>query len=359
MKLILNRDEVINKLSLGSFIPYNVIGILENQTSEAYASESMDAVWVRNEYFNYVYGEAKPIQTHLMRLEDDFYGFSGVIDALAQQIYTEHLLHWYEPTNRYVLSDLPQVERCPYEVVSLGMEEAEGIDERYEYRQEGSLKRIRDAIANRPTSAIYQAGELASYVLVHEDNSIGYMYTKPEYRELGLGYWVTIDILKKMKSRGKVPFVEINQRNFKSQGLAKKTHLEKDALTPWFGIIKGKPKWFDEWNPLNGRSFMFTTLVHLRRVNGLSTCIETLHLEKENEHYVGRIEEKDQYAHFELILDPSQEAYCLKCHELKQMSLLELLAALSVHFPEENTSLVMENTPELIGKIGLCQVIKG
>lgn len=354
MEKMTDRIKIIESLRRGTYVPHNIIGILENRDSDAYVSEIGQAVWVENDYFNYVYGDPEAIKSHLESLSDGYYGFSGVYSTLAEAIYKPYLLHWFEPTDRYLFDGDKNEAPCPYDIVSIGPEEADGIDERYEYRQEGSLDRIKDAILNRPTSAIYQNGEIASYVLVHEDNSIGYMYTKPEYRELGLAYWVTCDIISKMKAINKIPFVEINQRNLKSQGLAHKTHLMKDVFTPWFGIIKGTPDWMKTWEPLEGASYILTTLIHLKLVGGVTSEIEAMKIEKIGEDYLCQIDEGGKKAHFQLINDPSNEAYVLKIMACEQLSLYEILCALTKHFPDANTPIVTaydENLVELIGCI--------
>ena len=274
MKASENRKEIIEKLKEAAFMPYNVIGILENRDLPVYYDANTRTVWADNAYFNYITGDASVIHKKIETLEDGFYGFSAVENELAQAIYHKYFLHWYEPTERHVFKgQIPDIE-SPYPVVSITIDEAKGIDDRYEYQQEGSLEKIKDAILNRPTSAIYLDDVISSYVLVHEDNSIGYMFTSEEHRHKGLGYWVTLDILRKMQALNQVPFVEINEKNLKSQGLAKKSGFEKDAFTPWFGIIKGVPKWFEEWDPLEGKSYFFTSMANLKYVDHIHSTVK-------------------------------------------------------------------------------------
>ena len=199
MQAISDKRATIKRLKNLSFVPYNVIGALENTENKCYIDETTDSVWVENHYFNYVAGDSDVLLNRIEALEDEFYGFSGVHGDLAASIYKKWFLHWFEPTERYVLKDDLPVEVCPYQVVKVPIEEAQGIDDRYEYKQDGSYDRIKDAILNRPSAAIYIDGQIASYVLVHEDNSIGYMFTLEKYRKLGLGYWVSLDIVKQIK----------------------------------------------------------------------------------------------------------------------------------------------------------------
>ena len=352
MLAITDKRAAIERLKNLPFVPYNVLGALENTENKSYIDEPTDSVWVENHYFNYVTGASEVISKKVDSLEDGFYGFSGVQGDLASQVYGKHFLHWFEATERYVLkSDFP-VEECPYQVVKVPIEEAQGIDDRYEYKQDGSLDRIKDAILNRPSAAIYIDGQIASYVLVHEDNSIGYMFTLDAYRKLGLGYWVSLDIVKQIQALGVVPFLEINKANFKSQGLAGKLGFEKDAFTPWFGIIKGVPDFFHTWDPLNGASYIFSSIAQLRVSDKLMSDIENIHFEKVEDTFIGVIDDGVKKATFKAVLDESKEAYIIKIDQLTEMTLYDLVCAMAVHFPEHNASIILPYDSLLVDQIG-------
>ncbi len=349
MKYIEDRFELIERLRQQPFVPYNVIGILENTENAVYSTNSVDSVWVENGYFNYICGAPEIILERIHSLEDGFYGFSGVEGHLAEAVYGNYLLHWYEPTDRYVYRGGLKEAVSPYEVFKVPIEEAEGIDARYEYQDETSLEKIKMAILNRPSSCLYLKGELASYVLVHEDNSIGFMYTADAHRKEGLAYWVTRDILEKMLNLEKIPFVEINWRNFKSQGLAAKTELIKDAFTPWFGIIKGTPEWFNEMRPYGDNPFVFTTLAQLRVAEGVKSNIKPPIFIKVENGYKFKLtdEERDICAEALLKLDESGEAYILEVISRQNVADYELIKSLAVFFPEENASLIVPYSEEL------------
>lgn len=361
MALVVEPDrlKVIEELKRREFVPYNVIGIIENTSDELRFDEETGAVWVSHGYFNYVTGNQSVIVRHLDSLDDGFYGFSAVEGGLAEAIYEGRFLHWCEPTERYVFGNPSaefdaMLEKCPYEVVRISLDEAEGIDERYEYQQEGSLDRIRDAILNRPTAAIYIEGAIASYVLVHEDNSIGYMFTLEAHRHKGLGYWVTLDLLRQMKANGKVSFVEITKKNFKSQGLAAKTGFIRDAYTPWFGIIKGFPEWFKTWDPFEGQSFYYSSLAQIRMVDGLTWQGVHMDFEKIGDGYQVRskVGERDAYTSFTMIPEDTKEAYVLTLTDRCEHTLYEVLCMIADGFPEQNASLIVKSEKSLEDWIG-------
>jgi len=134
-------------------------------------------------------------------------------------------------------------------VKSIDIKDAEIINHYYTYKDEVSLDKIKDDIENRPSSAIYVDGEIASWVLIHNDNSMGIMYTKEEYRGRGYAEYVTLDLANKILKSGHVPFLTIVDGNNMSPGLAKKCgFIHEGVYTDWFGIISGTPKEFIDWH---------------------------------------------------------------------------------------------------------------
>ena len=72
MKITEDRLNVIKwlKNQAPSFVPYNVIGIIENENQPVYFDTNKGAVWAQNQYFNYVSGDSETLKAHLETLED-------------------------------------------------------------------------------------------------------------------------------------------------------------------------------------------------------------------------------------------------------------------------------------------------
>jgi hypothetical protein len=343
---IQNRDQVIKRLSKQDYVALNIIGILENTDNKGYWEEESGTVWVENGYMNYIIGDVSVIKDHLKSLPDGFYGFSGVKAELAEAIYPEFFLHWLEPTERYVFQKELSSQKSPYEITTITMHEAEGINDRYEYKNEDSLERIKEAIEHRPSSGIYIDNKLASYCLVHEDNSIGYMYTLEEHRHKGLGYWVTLDILKKMNQRNSVPFVEIAKWNDKSQGLATKTGFTKDYYIPWFGIIKGSPPEIKEWGENYETSKMFVTMAQIRYNVHLPSITKKVTLERLDQTI--RYKLMDDANCFASILlkveddDQDDDTYIVSIESSMGYTIQDVLIGLAKHMPDKYAGFVLD-----------------
>lgn len=134
--------------------------------------------------------------------------------------------------------DRPKLEEMDgFDVGDLNLEDAPLIDEYYTYKNEYSLMQIEEAISERPTVGIRTTdGELASWVLVHPDGTMGIMYTKERFRQLGLGRVATNALISKQMDIGLIPYVHVVHGNDASVALTKKVGMEHVMEVIWFGI---------------------------------------------------------------------------------------------------------------------------
>ncbi len=227
----------------------NIAGILENEgrVSVFVDDEKIPGgVLVKGPWFHYLHTEREAFLDAViqrMLAEEDFYRFSGVWRPLAEKLWERFPLVWRASCDLYVLS-LDHVPESPVvqQPENVRIEDAEIIDRFYTYRNEHSLEKIRTCIEKRPSSAIYVDGEIACWLLIHEDNSFGIMYTKEEHRRKGYAQDVTHDLIAKQLAAGKTPFLQIVDGNSMSPGLAQKCGFEKRGCCDWFGILVGMPQ---------------------------------------------------------------------------------------------------------------------
>ncbi|MDF2673776.1 MAG: hypothetical protein K0R09_2041 [Clostridiales bacterium] len=241
----LNKNKIIN---------LNLIGFLENvPDAEVYVDNETHptGVMARKAYFTSLYTENDDFLNEVLDTlynKDGFYGFRAVYRPIAEKIRSRFLVNWESLNALYYLPakevDMSLIKNP---VRSIDIKDAETINHYYTYKDEISLDKIKDDIENRPSSAIYVDGDIASWVLIHNDNSMGIMYTKEEYRNRGYAEDVTIDLVSKILKSGHVPFLTIVDGNNMSPGLASKCgFIHEGVFTDWFGIISGTPKEFIE-----------------------------------------------------------------------------------------------------------------
>jgi len=238
---------IVEYLSKNKVVNLNILGVMENEPdAEIYVDneDSPNIVLVRYEYFNYIYTEDDELLDEMLEglFKDNFYGFSGVYRPLADKIRKRYSLTW---ESRCALHYLPEenldLNLIKNPVKAIDLEDAKVVDDFYTYRYPGSIEKIKKDILNRPSSAVYINNDIASWVLVHNDNSMGIMYTKEEYRKKGYAVDASIDLVSKIINQGKIPFLQIVASNTMSPALAAKCNFVSHGYADWFGIIAGIP----------------------------------------------------------------------------------------------------------------------
>lgn len=241
-------NAIINFLEKDLLINLNIIGIIENVLhADIYVDDEDNpkGVFIKKDYFHYIYSREDSFIDEVCNtfFKDGFYGFSGVEESIAKKIKEKFEVQWNNPCDLYYMPeenlDLNLIKN---EVKNIDIKDVEIIDNYYEYRHPGSIDVIKKDIEERPSSAIYIDDEIACWVLVHTDNSMGIMYTKEEHRRKGYAVDVTIDLTSKLLKNGKTPYLQIVNRNSMSPGLAEKCGFVPSGVVEWFGIIEGTPK---------------------------------------------------------------------------------------------------------------------
>lgn len=243
------RKPIYEFLNKNKIINLNLIGFLENvPDAEVYVDNETHPTGVvaRKGYFSSLYTENDAFLNEVLDTlyKDGFYGFRAIYRPIAEKIRSTFLVNWESLNALYYLKtkevDLSKIKNP---IKPIDIKDAEIINHYYTYKDEISLEKIKDDIENRPSSAIYVDGDIASWVLIHNDNSMGIMYTKEEYRGRGYAEEVTIDLVNKILKSGHVPFLTIVDGNNMSPGLANKCgFVHEGVYTDWFGIISGAPK---------------------------------------------------------------------------------------------------------------------
>ena len=248
MQQIALNAPVLAFLERNRIATLNLAGILRNEPDWALFVDDAEhplGVLVKGPWFWYVHSEDEAFLEALFREVDQnagFHRFSGVWRPLAERIKARYPLVWDAPCDLYHLppeNHRPELAQRAARAVDL--RDAEIIDEHYAYRHSGSLENIRSCIRDRNSSAIYVDGQPVCWLLVHEDDSLGIMYTLEEHRRRGYAVDVTVDLVTKQLAAGRTPFLQIRDDNGLSPGLARKCGFERHGSCDWFGIVSGTP----------------------------------------------------------------------------------------------------------------------
>lgn len=166
--------------------------------------------------------------------------FSGVELGLGDKIlqYCAGRVIWRNPCYLYYFPDnyanaiAPKAGRLgDIDICHAGL-----IDRHYNYRGEGSLQDIQECIQNRPGSAVYIDNQPVSWALLHRDDTMGFLYTLPNYRHNGCAYAIMADLINKTIASKRLPFAHIVHGNTASVKLTEKSGLKFSHDVVWFGI---------------------------------------------------------------------------------------------------------------------------
>lgn len=243
-----NSKVITDFLKEDILINLNILGIIENRPeAEIYVDnlENPKGILVNKGYMNYIYSRDNSFIEEIIERfnKDGYYGFAGIDRSIADRIRGRYGVDWCNPCTLYYMPkenlDLGKIKN---KVDSIDIKDAETIDYYYTFRGDDSLNAIKDDIINRPSAAVYKDGEIVCWVLTHDDNSLGIMYTKEEHRRKGYAEDVTIDIAEKHIEKGNIPYLQIIEGNGMSPGLAKKCGFVECGKVDWFGIKVGNPE---------------------------------------------------------------------------------------------------------------------
>lgn len=232
-----DRQELMDKIELTNYKMLNILGILRNTNQKVMVDdlENPKSFWMQDHYFNFLYSDDEQfIEEFSQAVGEAYFGFSGTTDEVFDYFNEHEMIQWKSTCGQYHYDGEP-FDIAPLDFLTL--EDAEYVDKHYEYNNDHSLEKIKDAILNRPTSCLRKDGVLISFVLLHDDDSIGYMYTLPEHRGKGYAYMLTKDILNKTMASGRLPYIQIVKGNTKSEQLAEKAGFKKHGEVHWFGVV--------------------------------------------------------------------------------------------------------------------------
>ncbi|MBN2794434.1 MAG: GNAT family N-acetyltransferase [Clostridia bacterium] len=238
-------ENIKNWLKSEGYLTLNIQGMIENTDYPIFTDDvnAPNGIYIKEGYFYYIYGKTSSfVEAFHETLEDSFIGFSGTNEVVLR-FYENYCMQWENSCRQYhypkkTVDELKVLE-------SLKIEDAAFVQEHYEYASDESYTSIQSAILNRPTSCLRNEEGLMSFVMLHDDNSIGYMYTLEKYRGQGHAYALTQSIVAKALETGRLPYIQIVYGNEPSMGLAKKSGFEYHGDVYWFGIVHTKGEDFE------------------------------------------------------------------------------------------------------------------
>ena len=87
-----------------------------------------------------------------------------------------------------------------------------------------------------PSAAVWLDGKPVSWCIMHNDKSLGMLYTMPEHRHKGYALQVMTALCNAVIAQGDTPYAYIRRDNVASQKLAEKYNLRRVKAADYFLI---------------------------------------------------------------------------------------------------------------------------
>lgn len=226
----LQKDEVRN-VNMINFIDNYPIHYAEKVGNSVIVKGTSDRDWI------YISSESKEeLELLKEKLEKNDKCFAIIEEWMVPILTKGYKIKWKLSTLRLFLPKDTLLLDNKYGVSDLKLEDANFIYENSDYKEYISTDYIKDRIKNGLSSGICDSGNLVAWGITQDDGAIGFLHVLPEYRLKGYGRDITLDLIKKVREQGKLPFVHIEEKNDRSMKLALSLGFKKDRVVSWFEI---------------------------------------------------------------------------------------------------------------------------
>ena len=227
---ILQKDK-INNLSMIGFIENGYAREVQIEGGSVMAKGFSDQMWV---YFSSNNDdELKELQKYLNK--DDKH-FGAVSDSVRKIIAKDKKIDWQITALQLHLPDEVKLKKGKYGVHKLSASDAEYIINESKYKDILSVPYLEDRITRSFSAGIYQKGKLAAWGLTHDEGAIGSLNVLKEFRGKGMGSAIVASLVEQIRSAGKIPFAQVEERNIPALKLCKKLGFLVDRSVTWLKL---------------------------------------------------------------------------------------------------------------------------
>lgn len=160
--------------------------------------------------------------------------FCAVSPFVTEYLKTRFDFEWETNCDLFVWNGKPLKREPKCKIGTIGSDYAQTISDGTHYHAD--LDDIKKCLLLHPSAAAYVDGKPVCWCLLHQEGSLGMLYTVPEYRRRGYALEVMTALVQQVVERGDVPFAYIVRDNVASQNLAAKYNMEKVCRADYFEI---------------------------------------------------------------------------------------------------------------------------
>jgi len=234
-----SKDETIRFLKNNEISNINIINFIENYPvhhleiigDSILAKGTSDKDWV------YISSNSEEeLNTIKNVLQNNDKNFAAIEEWMIPILTKDKKMKWKLSAVKLILLG----ERTLFESKNIFSEltpsDSEFIYQSSDYKDVISIDYIIDRITNGESTCIRHMDKPIAWAITQDDGAIGFLHVLPEYRKMGYGREVTMDLIKKVRKKNKIPFVHIEEENEKSMSLAMSLGFKKDKVVSWFEI---------------------------------------------------------------------------------------------------------------------------
>lgn len=227
-----------NKFGLDYLININLINSIENYgIIDKHSINNSHLVCVKSDFpwYHLDVNNKEDLIKLLSYFDSGIYYFASVSPKYLEIFNNIGKIDWiFTSVQFYIKKEIKFLQNIPLPSIPIHL--SSFIYENSDYKEFTSIDYIEHRIQQGVSSIFYKDGEPAGWSLTHDDGAIGFLHVLEKFRKRGIAQLITIDMINKVKSTEKIPFVYIKEENYKSLSLVKKLGFIEQKKIAWLKI---------------------------------------------------------------------------------------------------------------------------
>lgn len=236
---LLNKQEIFNILYKDRIHNLNMINFIKSYPVDIFlqSGESVLIRGISDKSWIYISSKSEAEFRELFgQLEENDKYLAVVEDWMIPIIKEKKKILWSLRCKRYILPKKASPGEVHHLVRYLKPGDAGYVHENSAYKKYTPLEYIVDRIKRGVALGLYDKGGMVAWIITHDDGAIGFLNVLSEYRRRGYGTDITNAIIRKVREKGDIPFVHIEEENINSVNLARKIGFAEDKFVNWLRI---------------------------------------------------------------------------------------------------------------------------
>ncbi|MBT3182875.1 MAG: GNAT family N-acetyltransferase [Deltaproteobacteria bacterium] len=147
-------------------------------------------------------------------------------------------VEWFAHANMIILPDDVQVGEPSHEVASLTLNDADIVNDYWEYKIDNTLDYVKHQIENDISASIRIDGRLVAWGMMHDVGAIGFLYVMEECRGQGHAKSLMSQLINDLRFQKRTPFAFVAVENERSHTLSRKLGFVDSGKYSWMKLVR-------------------------------------------------------------------------------------------------------------------------